>query len=243
MSKSINKLIHLSKKFQIKLAQENNNPKAPWGNVPVSNKKEQVRDLGEIDNPINKAVNKPSLQQIPKDTQQALNTLGFKGKDGRALDLDGKLGQNTQFALDAYRAKNKSRIPQRFEQNGSGLYMMIQRDAGGENKTTTFDYTKNSNSLNAISASLAQLQDWSREGKFNAQNANSYYTVLLNYTRLLFDVDKELELIISNDKSTAQEKQQANSLMAQSSKLYKDVLKWNEYFKSLISSPSKMQLK
>lgn len=42
-----------------------------------------------------------------KRLQKCLKYLGFKGKDGKALNADGEFGANTEYALRAFQAKHK----------------------------------------------------------------------------------------------------------------------------------------
>lgn len=42
--------------------------------------------------------------------QQDLNFLKFKGKDGKALDVDGSFGDNTEYALKAWQKKHKLQV-------------------------------------------------------------------------------------------------------------------------------------
>ena len=48
----------------------------------------------------------PSAQV--KTVQRLLNALGYKGKDGKALTVDGDFGTNTDYAVKAFQTKNKA---------------------------------------------------------------------------------------------------------------------------------------
>lgn len=52
-------------------------------------------------------IKKGSTGTQVKRLQKCLKYLGFKGKDGKALNADGEFGANTEYALRAFQAKHK----------------------------------------------------------------------------------------------------------------------------------------
>lgn len=179
-----------------------------------------------------------ALPKIPEATQTALNTLGFKGKDGKALNPDGKLGPNTQFALDAYKTKNKERLvmPDGKPMSDSLIFTVIQRDATGENKTTTFDHKATNDGLNAVSSYLTQLQAWQGRKEITAQNLPQIKTQLAQWVGTLPAFVKSIDDTIADQRSSEQEKTLAKQLKAKADKLNVDIESWNKFFETIAPS-------
>ena len=45
-----------------------------------------------------------------KTIQRILNALGYKGKDGKTLSVDGELGGNTEYAITRFQKDKKLQI-------------------------------------------------------------------------------------------------------------------------------------
>jgi hypothetical protein len=174
------------------------------------------------------------------EAQKGLKQLGFKGKSGKDLDPDGKLGPETNFAIAAYIEKNKGRIPEGFAQAGDALYTMIARDATGENKTTAFDHKTTNDALNAASALLLNFQSQSAQGQITYQNAatvkqqiaQSYEQVKPYYAGIL--------AALQDNRSSEQEKTLAGQLKAKADKLVSDIGAWNKYLDGLTNPAARM---
>jgi hypothetical protein len=177
---------------------------------------------------------------IPKETQEALNALGYKGKDGKPLVIDGKLGPNTQFALDQYRAKNKNRIEQLPAglRDGDALFLMIQRDASGENKTEAFDHKLVNDELNKVESFLKQLELWKLQNAINDKNVSTIQQMLKQWHDFLSQHHDYIRRAIADTRSTEQEKQLARSLLQKSTKLFNDLNEFKNYLDKVSRTPS-----
>jgi hypothetical protein len=168
---------------------------------------------------------------IPKETQEALNALGYKGKDGKPLVIDGKLGPNTRFALDQYRAKNKNRIEKLPAglRDGDALFLMIQRDASGENKIEEFDHKLVNDELNIVDSFINHLELKKLQNVINDTNVSAFQQLLKQYHDYLYKRHEYIHETIKDPRSTEQEKQLASSLLQKSTRLFNELNEFKNY--------------
>lgn len=55
-------------------------------------------------------ISKGSKGELVKTAQRLLFMLGYKGKDGKALEIDGSFGANTDFAVKAFQTAEKIKV-------------------------------------------------------------------------------------------------------------------------------------
>lgn len=231
--------IEISDKLFSKYGQEAKAPKGTPGNPYTA--EELGNDVIELDDvpPTQPQAKPQQQQQRPQQPanpaivalQQALDKLGFKGKDGKTLigrnnQYDGILGPNTQFALDAYKAKNKDRL---IYNNGQpmddGLVQeVVKRDASGQNAgqtPVTFNYEAMSDGLSKAVGYLTRYQEQSKNQSITPQTVT---TVKQHITQLQEYVTGVAKAIA--DKATngnADEKKQAAELDPIAKKLLADI--------------------